>query len=79
MFDTLCLHTEPTRHVQDSRMIHASLKSEDAVPGASSADARMHMHVLDKLMTKRKSLRDVYVRMHREGDGQVTPGAMRQQ
>lgn len=65
--------------MQDSRVMHASLKSEDAVPAASASDARMHMQVLDKLQAKRKSLRDVFVRMQRDGNGAVTVAAMRQQ
>jgi len=65
------------RHVQDSRVMHTSLAGEDAVPSINAAEAKMHMHVLDKMLAKRKTLREVFVRMRRDGEGRVRVGDMR--
>lgn len=65
--------------MQDSRVVAASLRSEDAVPATNAADARMHMQVLDKMLAKRKSLRDVFVRLERDTSGHVGVKNIREQ
>jgi hypothetical protein len=48
-----------------------SLRGDEAGLASSAVDARMHMHVVDKMLAKKKSLRDLFVRMSRDKDGRV--------
>lgn len=76
-----CLNycTGKPRHLQDSRVMNASLKAEDAIPAKNDAEARMHMQVLDKMLAKRKSVRDIFVKMDRDTDGCVSASSLREQ
>jgi Ca2+-binding EF-hand superfamily protein len=59
--------------------MNATLKAEDAVPARNDSEARMHMQVLDKMLAKRKSVRDIFVKMDRDSDGCVSASNLREQ
>jgi hypothetical protein len=56
-----------------------SLRSEDAVPAATGAEAKMQMQVVDKMLAKKKSLREIFVRMKRDNSGNVPVSELREQ
>jgi hypothetical protein len=56
-----------------------SLRGEDAVPAATPVDAKMHMQVVDKMLAKKKSLREIFVKMARDKDGRVPIHSLREE
>ena len=69
--------TGKPRHVHDSRVMSVTLRAEDAVPAATPVDAKMHMQVVDKMLAKKRSLREIFVKMTRDKEGRVPVQALR--
>ena len=73
----IIFRTGQPRHMQDSRVMFASLRSELATSAATAAEARMQMQVADKMKEKRKGTRDVFVRLPRDRQGRVRVADLR--